>query len=414
MSKVSVIIPAYNVEKYLPECLDSVLAQTHQDLEVIAIDDCSPDRCGEILDEYAARDDRVQVIHLPENRGQGYGRNRGLERAVGKYVYFLDSDDVIEPDALGELTELADRDRLDAIFFDSRDIYESEELKKVYKSPFTLRKGTYRDAVYAGKDLFDDFIRQGEWTCYPQRIFWNREFLLREGIRYPEDNMHEDEFFAFAGILAAAQVRYVRKAYFTLRIRPDSVMTSEAGPKNFHGYLMNYYYMCLFVAERGIETFGSQANISRIFERARTLYAKLKDDYDLQKEFAKDPDKKVFCFYKTFMTSLDLADHINPEVLDQIRQHRVVYIYGAKYTGQRFCEKLERLGDILIGGFIAQDPAEVPPVIKGRRVYSIDEIDIPEDAIVVAAVKIVFWEETRAMMEERNIKCIFHRKLYRR
>ena len=100
MSKVSVIIPVYKTEAYLPECLDSVLSQTLGDLEVICIDDCSPDRSGEILDAYARRDGRVQVIHLPENRRQGYGRNRGLERATGEYVYFLDSDDMIEPQAL--------------------------------------------------------------------------------------------------------------------------------------------------------------------------------------------------------------------------------------------------------------------------------------------------------------------------
>ena len=201
MCKVSVIIPVYKVEPYLPACLDSVLNQTLRDLEVICIDDCSPDRCGEILDEYAARDGRVRVIHLLENHRQGFGRNRGMDKAVGEYLYFLDSDDMIEPETLGELTLLADREALDAVFFDSRNVYESEDLKKVYVPPLSLRKGKYRDEVYAGKDLLDAFIRQNEWTCYPQRIFWRREFLLREGIRYLEGCEHEDEFFAFAGIL---------------------------------------------------------------------------------------------------------------------------------------------------------------------------------------------------------------------
>ena len=186
MMKVSVVIPVYNVERYLPECLDSVLNQTERELEVICIDDCSPDRCGEILDEYAARDGRVQVIHLPENRRQGYGRNRGLERARGKYVYFLDSDDTIVPEALKELWELAEREALDAVFFDSVNVFETEELKEVYMPPASPRVGTYRDSVYAGTELLDDFMRQGEWTCYPQRIFWRREFLLEESIRYPE------------------------------------------------------------------------------------------------------------------------------------------------------------------------------------------------------------------------------------
>ena len=109
MCKISILVPVYNVEKYLPACLDSVLSQSLKEIEVICIDDASPDRCGEILDAYAAKDSRVKVIHLPENHRQGYGRNRGLERASGTYCYFLDSDDTIVPEALEELADLADR-----------------------------------------------------------------------------------------------------------------------------------------------------------------------------------------------------------------------------------------------------------------------------------------------------------------
>ena len=102
MPRVSVVIPVYKVEKYLPACLDSVLSQSLQDIEVICIDDASPDRCPEMLDEYAGKDARVRVLHLPENHQQGYGRNRGTEMAKGKYVYFLDSDDMITPEAMEE------------------------------------------------------------------------------------------------------------------------------------------------------------------------------------------------------------------------------------------------------------------------------------------------------------------------
>ena len=411
MMKVSVVIPVYNVERYLPECLDSVLNQTERDLEVICIDDCSPDRCGEILDEYAARDGRVQVIHLPENRRQGYGRNRGLERARGKYVYFLDSDDTIVPEALKELWELAEREALDAVFFDSVNVFETEELKEVYMPPASPRVGTYRDSVYAGTELLDDFMRQGEWTCYPQRIFWRREFLLEEGIRYPEGTEHEDEYFAFAGILAARRARYIRKQYFILRTRANSVMTSGYAPKNFHGYLMNYYYMNRFIAERNIDSYGSRSNIARMLERVQTLYKLLEGKADLEKPFVRTEDKALYNCFRSYYRSREIDDSIDPEVLEAIRPYRMVYIYGAKPTGIRFCRKLELVSDILIGDFIAQDPAEVPPVVMGRRVYGIDEIEIPPDAIVVAAVKQMYWEETRRMMEKRNIKCVFHRRV---
>ena len=141
MIKVSVVIPVYNVEKYLSECLDSVLGQTLREIECICIDDASPDRCGEMLDEYAARDGRVRVLHLKENHMQGYGRNRGLEMAKGEYVYFLDSDDMITPNAMEELYLLAKRDELDGIFFDSQVILESEDLARFASAYLCFRKG---------------------------------------------------------------------------------------------------------------------------------------------------------------------------------------------------------------------------------------------------------------------------------
>ena len=413
MCKVSVIIPVYKVEPYLPACLDSVLNQTLRDLEVICIDDCSPDRCGEILDEYAARDGRVRVIHLLENHRQGFGRNRGMDKAVGEYLYFLDSDDVIEPETLAELAGLADGEALDAVFFDSRNVYESEELKKVYVPPLSLRKGKYRDEVYAGKDLLDAFIRQNEWTCYPQRIFWRREFLLREGIRYLEGCEHEDEFFAFAGILSACRVRYVRKPYFILRVRAHSVMTSKPAPRNFHGYLMNYYCMNDFIMERSIDTYGAQINIARMLERVMTLYLKLKDAFDLGAFFQKEPDKTVYkCFLSYYrMEYSENGYHaMDPDVMEEIRKYRIAYIYGAGLTGQRVCKKLEHNG-VLIGGFLTKDSEESAPILMGRSVQSLDDADIPDDAVVVVAVKMMFWEETRALLAERSIPYVFHRKL---
>ena len=95
--KVSVVIPVYNAERYLEECLNSVLASTLDDIEVICVDDCSPDRCPQMLDEYAERDQRIQVVHLSGNGGPGNARNIGLSRACGQYVYFLDADDMIVP-----------------------------------------------------------------------------------------------------------------------------------------------------------------------------------------------------------------------------------------------------------------------------------------------------------------------------
>ena len=409
MSRVSVIIPVYNVEKYLPECLDSVLGQTLRDLEVIAVDDCSPDRCGEILDAYASKDSRVKVIHLPQNHMQGYGRNRGLERASGTYCYFLDSDDTIVPEALEELADLADREELDAVFFDSENRYEREDLKKLFAPPMTLRKGTYPEEAVSGAELLDLFMRQGEWTCYPQRTFWRRDFLLREEIRYPEGVEHEDEYFAFAGILAAGRARYVRKPYFRLRVRDDSVMTSRFMPKNFHGYLLNYYLMNRFAAQRGLDTFGVRSNIYRMYDRAMTLYLANNAKFDLSEPFVSERDRIVWSVFRNYIRGEFGTNNVPPAVYEKIRRYRTVYIFGAGVTAQRFCNRLEHKGGVVIAGFLVSDASKNPEILLGRPVYQLDRTDVPSDAIVVGAVQLQFWDEIREELEKRKIACTFHR-----
>lgn len=96
MELVSVIVPVYNVEEYLPECLDSILASTYKNLEIIVVDDGSPDNCPRICDEYAQKDPRIKVIHQ-ENQGLVGARNTGLKHAHGKYIGFVDSDDAVSP-----------------------------------------------------------------------------------------------------------------------------------------------------------------------------------------------------------------------------------------------------------------------------------------------------------------------------
>lgn len=101
MPRFSVIVSAYKVQAYLHDCLESVLTQSYPDLELIAVDDRSPDACGAIIDEFAARDPRVRPVHLPENQGLGGARNAGMREAHGDYLLFLDGDDTLTPTPCG-------------------------------------------------------------------------------------------------------------------------------------------------------------------------------------------------------------------------------------------------------------------------------------------------------------------------
>ena len=102
MAKISIIVPVYNVEKYIFECVDSLINQTYKNLEIILVDDSSPDNCPQICDEYAQKDDRIKVIHKP-NGGLSDARNAGIESATGEYLMFVDSDDYIALDMIEQL-----------------------------------------------------------------------------------------------------------------------------------------------------------------------------------------------------------------------------------------------------------------------------------------------------------------------
>lgn len=115
-TKVSVIVPIYNVETYLPRCIDSLLRQTLHEIEIILVDDESPDGCPQMCNEYAERDSRIKVIHK-KNGGLGYARNSGVDIATGEYVTFLDSDDYVDSITYEWLYELADKERADAVFY---------------------------------------------------------------------------------------------------------------------------------------------------------------------------------------------------------------------------------------------------------------------------------------------------------
>ena len=139
MPRFSVIVPAYKVQAYLHECLDSVLSQSYPDLELIAVDDCSPDSSGAIIDRFAARDPRVRPLHLPANRGLGGARNAGMEQAKGDYLVFLDGDDTLTPHALRAIANrLEETGEPDVLVYDyARTYWSGETVRNVVSVQLT-------------------------------------------------------------------------------------------------------------------------------------------------------------------------------------------------------------------------------------------------------------------------------------
>jgi len=383
--KVSVVIPVYKVEKYLPDCLDSVLNQTLQDIEVICIDDASPDCCPQILDEYAARDARVRVLHLPENHQQGYGRNRGTEMARGKYIYFLDSDDMIVPEAMEELYTTAEKDLLDGIYFDSQVIFDNIELEKKNNTYPARRRGRYEDRVYSGPELFELFVEQNDWISYVQRTFWRREFLLENHIFSPEHTEHEDEFFTFKGTLLAKRVRYIPKEYFIRRYREDSVMTRPAHPKDFHGYFVNYCERINLVEKLGYSSKSADIEILHMYDRMNRFFPLFSAAEDPHKWFDHEEQlQSYYCYSYAKKFDTVYFKELIKKLSVPVPPEKHVWIYGAGIVGKRVYQIMVNNGYI-VDGFLVTSKKGNQKVLFGREVFQIDEIKPADNFVAVVA-----------------------------
>lgn len=225
MYKVSVIVPIYNVEKYIEECLLSLLNQTLRDIEIICVNDGTPDDSMRIVKKYKKQDKRIKIINQ-KNMGIGAARNRGLQVAQGEYIYFLDSDDWLDKGGLKKLYEVAVSKKLDVLYFNGETIYESEQIKK----EFPQYEGYYQrnikcKRIMDGQSMFKQMYTNGAFRSSTIVQFFKKSFLEDNKILFPVGIIHEDEEFSLKAIIYANRTYHINKDFYKRRIRDNSVMT---------------------------------------------------------------------------------------------------------------------------------------------------------------------------------------------
>ncbi|MFJ2395224.1 CDP-glycerol glycerophosphotransferase family protein [Streptomyces sp. NPDC087843] len=226
MPRFSVIVPAYKVQAYLHECLESVLEQSCPDLELIAVDDCSPDACGAIIDEFADRDARVRPVHLPRNVGLGHARNAGLEQATGDYLVFLDGDDTLAPDALhaisGRLKETGEPDVL--VYDYARTYWSGEAVRNQFAAQLTEE----------GPAPFRLDDRPGLLKVL--MVVWNkayrREFVERAGFTFPP-GYYEDTPWTYPVLTSAGTIATLDRVCVHYRQRRQGNILGTSSRKHF-------------------------------------------------------------------------------------------------------------------------------------------------------------------------------------
>ena len=240
---ITIIVPVYKVEDYLQRCVDSILCQTYGELEIILVDDGSPDRCGEICEEYAKGDPRIKVIHK-ENGGLSDARNAGIEQASGRYITFLDSDDWVHEEYVERLYGLLNETGADVsscgyLTTGSEQISEDLSAESVYE--------------FTGEEALDQLVAFGD--LHAQMIVaWGKLYKteLFDGIRFPYGRIHEDEFTTYKLLYRAGKVAVSTRKLLYYWQREDSIMGSGFKVKNKLDFLDAQIERGAFFNEHGL------------------------------------------------------------------------------------------------------------------------------------------------------------------
>ena len=260
MPKVSVVLPIYNVEKYLPKCIESVIAQTLKDIEIICVNDCSNDNSENIIREYMKKDDRIKIINNEKNIGVGFSRNIGVDCSNGEYISFIDSDDFIENDYLENLYSTAIKYDADIVF--TNNIYTVNEVKGYIKPYYHNRlekwKKDFKDKCFEGKSNFNVSTTEKENTPeYPLVAVWNKlykkSFILNNNLKFQNYIVSEDSEFFYKYLVYNPNMYYNNKVkYYYVQRKSSAVHSIEKDEKTVSDALSVFRNIFNFYKEKKI------------------------------------------------------------------------------------------------------------------------------------------------------------------
>ena len=420
---ISVIVPVYNVEKYIHECLDSILRQTLTSLEIICIDDGSEDACPRILEDYARQDRRIQVIHKP-NSGYGHTMNTGILAAKGDYIAIVESDDYIESGMMESLYSVAHKFNVDFVKSNFEWFWGDGE-----KRVFEKAKVFYDMSLY-GKILHKEEIKKLYRGCVANCTgIYNRKFILDNNIFHNETPgaSYQDLGFFFQ-IMMKAQSGYLLDRSF-YRYRQDNPASSIASKAKVFcicdefGFIYRKMkdntaafaqYLSVFQL---IKLQNARFNFRRIDAKFRLPFLRrIKEEYErsdtegeLDLSFFKDWEKEELKQItedpkKYIETSLKQAH----ELIEKTNGYRQLIIYGAGQKGNEVYDVLCRYLDKYEKTFYAvTDKLKEKNCKKGIEVRCIyDLIDMRESAVVVLAVTKRYQSEMMKTLKEIGFKTI--------
>lgn len=264
---ITVIVPVYKVENYLKKCVDSILNQTYKNLEIILVDDGSPDNCPKMCDEYAEKDKRIKVVHK-KNGGLSDARNFGIDASTGKYLTFVDSDDYLNLNTIKFLYDNLVKTNSDLSIIGFKEVFENEEIDLNQKEENEILEvydnSNKFEQLYFNKNKLSFVVAWGK--LYNKNIF--------ETLRFPVGKINEDEFVTHLVLDKCQKICFCNAAYYCYLQRENSIMHTKLSKKNLDS---------LEALENRIEFFENNLNL-----KTETIYSYLSTIINKYYSFDKD------------------------------------------------------------------------------------------------------------------------------
>lgn len=405
--KLSVIIPVYNVEKYIEECLDSVVKQSVDNVEVICVNDGSTDNSLKVLQEYEKKYNYIYV-YSKENGGLSSARNYGIEKATGDYIFFLDSDDMLaDCDCFSFIKGMLKKEKVDILYFDGRSFFEEglaskEDNRERYGNAYQ-RKENY-GFYQKGEFLFADFVQKGEYYCQVSLQCISKDFLVENKIFFSTGLLYEDNLFTFKAMLLANRVIHRKKTILLRRIRNGSIIQSKPSFYGFYSLFLAYKGMMEFWESRAalIEVNKEiEFIVNSVNESAKNMFYKL--DKEEQKKILRLSEYEQYLIRKTLLYENQISNdgYVFPYYLFPCGSR--VAIYGAGNIGKRFYNIAIREKVVDIVGIFDSNAIE-------KSVNKIDVFprcmikEVEFDYILIAVEKLEVAQEIKKTLLEMGIE----------
>ncbi len=348
--KISIIVPIYNVEMYIRECIQSIVKQGIEEYEIICVDDGSTDRSAAIIKELMQDESRIKLI-CQENQGLSCARNTGILAAKGKYICFVDSDDVLQENCLEKLYASAEKNNLDILTYRISELILDESLEKDRGAleRHYIYKHSYQ-GVYVGKDLFAEMMKYSEFLSAAWLLFINRQWLLEKNIMFYPGIIYEDNLFSIQCYLAAAKMEHMELKVYKYRIRKNSIMTNRISIRNLQSRLVVYMELMSKYLVLGNDELNVKKALAQYMCNVRNslTYMVWKIDDEEYEIFCRNNEKEKITLQLLGIKDKSIIkrefDTYTEQFDKMIKSYDSILLYGAGKVGYQVAHYLIRKG----------------------------------------------------------------------